>query len=118
MPGAGGVASLGVLFVVGMGLYGRMYVALERFEQRTNKLHVATVGFFSTRERLVDVSEVLGSTYHHGRMRRASVNAPWTTLRMAGQRLPLLVDGRGKVMNPDLAWKLLGVENVVSTGFS
>lgn len=106
-----GVGSLGVLFAAGMWLYGRVYVARMELDQKAGKLHVRTLRFLGTRDRVFDVSDVVGSSQHKGKLDLVgapSVNAPWTGVRIAGMSLPLIVDGQGEFPEPELSDRLLG----------
>jgi transmembrane protein TMEM70 (proton-transport ATP synthase complex) len=100
-----GVGALGVLFAVGMWLYGRCYVTKMELDQRAGKLYVHTVRFFGTRRHAFDVSGVLGSVYHEGELDSdlaPSVDAPWTSVSLAGRRLPLIVDQQGEFLQQEL----------------
>lgn len=106
-----GVGSLGVIFAAGMWLYGRLYVAKMELDRAASKLHVHTLRFLGTRERVFDVSDVLVTRRHAGRMDlpgSPSVNAPWTSLRLAGMRLPLIMDQQGDFPQGELTDELLG----------
>jgi hypothetical protein len=106
-----GVGSLGVIFAAGMWLYGRCYVAKMELDQRTGTLHVYTVRFFGSRKQVFDVSDILGSSYHEGKFDGMgvvpTVDAPWRSMRLAGRRLPLIVDQQGVFLEEELVNKLL-----------
>lgn len=65
-----------------------------------------------TRELVVSASDVVGLTYYDSRWvfgEARRVNAPWTTVRVAGRRLPLMFDARDERCDRKLAAKLLGI---------
>lgn len=114
-----GVALLGIAFAIGMWIFGRCYVSGIRFDEAADKLHVGTVGFFGNREEAFRSADIVGSTWHDGRMDNPAahlgdasgiyVDAPWTTVRILGRRLPLVVDGQGEIVDRTLAVRLLGI---------
>lgn len=96
-----GVASIGLIFAGGMWLYGRCYVASMEVDEGTGALRVRTVGFFGTREHVFDAERVRVGERHEGALDASllggsSVNAPWTSVRVEGRRLPLIVDEQGE----------------------
>jgi hypothetical protein len=100
---AAAVILLGVGFAAGMALYGRCYTARIEFDPDSNKYHLYTVGFLGSPEHVMDAKTVRNSRRHSGRFQgRIEVDAPWTTVRMAGWRLPLIVDGQGVVLDEKL----------------
>ncbi len=101
------VAVLGLLFLAGMWAFGRLYATRIRYDPAADALHVGTLEFLATREKVHAVSEVLGSSYHHGRMEGEGVNAPWFTVRLKGRRWPLIVDAQGVFPDRELAKRLL-----------
>ena len=110
------VASLGIIFAAGMWAYGRVYVSAMRFDEAADMLHVRTVGFIGGRDTIYPARDVLGSTYHEGRLDNdegdlvgVTVDAPWITLRMAGKSWPLIVDAQGEFPDRALAARLFVV---------
>jgi hypothetical protein len=103
------VAGLGVAFAVGMWMYGRCYAARIDFDEDTRQLQLHTVHFLGTGRQIVDVGDVGKSRWHHGQLQlRISVNAPWVSVRMAGRRLPLLIDAQGEVLDRRLMKQYFG----------
>lgn len=105
------VGSLGIVFAAGMWLYGRCYVAKIEADKHTGEVRVHTVRFVGTRTRTFDSADVTGVSKHENRLDlpgAPSVNAPWTGLRVRDGWLPLIVDGQGEFLEPELAGKLLG----------
>jgi hypothetical protein len=103
------VAGLGVTFAVGMWVYGRCYLARIDFAPETGQLHLHTVRFLGTGRQVIDVGGVGTSRWHDGQLQlHISVNAPWVSVRMAGRRLPLLIDAQGDVLDRRLMKKYFG----------
>ena len=97
-----GVASLGFIFAAGMWLYGRCYVAKMELDEQRGELHIYTVAFFGSAKRVFPVSDIRGSRYHGGKLYLAPlVNAPWRSVRLAGGRLPLVLDERGTFLKKE-----------------
>jgi hypothetical protein len=98
-----GVALLGVGFAASMGLYGRCYVARIELDEAAQQLHVYTLRFFGTARHVCDASEIVGGRRHRGKLTTPwlSVDAPWRTIRLAGRRLPLILDLQGEVLHPE-----------------
>jgi transmembrane protein TMEM70 (proton-transport ATP synthase complex) len=101
-----GVAGLGVAFLAGMWVFGRRYATRIRYDQAKDALHIGTLEFLAGREHIHAASDVLGSTYHHGRMEGEGVNAPWFMLSLKG-RSRLIVDAQGIFPDRALAERLL-----------
>jgi hypothetical protein len=91
------VVFLGGLFAAGMWLYGRIYAARIDLDPEANKLHLYTVRFLGSRRHVIDLADVGGAKHHAGRLftGRQAVNAPWRSVRLAGWRLPLIIDAQG-----------------------
>ena len=104
------VAGLGLAMLYGMWLYGCQYAARIDYDPSADALHVRTLQFLATREEVYAASEVVESTWHHGRMdtgEGVSVNAPWFFVRFRNRRWRLIVDGQGIFADPGLAARLL-----------
>jgi hypothetical protein len=103
------VAGLGVAFAIGMWVYGRCYAARIDFDAATQQLRLHTVRFLGTRRQVIDVGDIGEARWHHGQFQlHISVNAPWVSVRMAGRRLPLLIDAQGVVSDRRLMKKYFG----------
>jgi hypothetical protein len=96
----GFVGALGLAAAGGMALYISLYAL--RIEVRGEMVAIATMTPFGRRQREFALSLFGESAYHHGRLHHAGpvaggrealwVNAPWMTLRVAGRRLPFVID--------------------------
>jgi TMEM70/TMEM186/TMEM223 protein family len=106
------VALFGVAIAAGMGLYGRRYVARIGFDPDRRQIHLDTAGFFGTNRHVTDLAD-LGSVRAHRDVNRGdlgefvghptpTVNAPWMSVRIAGWRLPLIIDQQGEVLDRKL----------------
>jgi len=85
------VVLVGVLPTAGMWLFNRRY--LTRIERDGDKVALTTLGIISPGTRIFRVSDFTGQGHRHGQMSgRIAVNAPWIALRVAGVRLPFVVD--------------------------
>lgn len=103
------VALIGIGSLAGMWIYGRCYVMRAELDPADDSVSITLAGFpLPTRMRLRE-GEVERAASHAGQMRGSgvSVNAPWTSLRVRGRRLPLIVDAQGDVVRPDLAHRFL-----------
>lgn len=84
-------ATIGVLPLAGMVLYASLY--LRRIEREGDAVIVTVLGLFASAQHRYRVSDFERATKHEGRLElRSSVHAPWLTLRVAGRRLPYIVD--------------------------
>jgi hypothetical protein len=98
------VVGLGAVFPAGMWLYGRLYVARIDHDPEANKLHLYTVRFVGSRRHVVDLADVGATKHHAGRLDTGEhwVSAPWRSVRLAGWRLPLILDAQGEVLDAKL----------------
>ena len=80
------VAVLGVLPLAGLTLYARRYIL--RLVRAGEQAELTLLGFWAPIERRWPVGVFERSTDHDGRFWSGgvSVDAPWTTLRIAGRR--------------------------------
>ncbi len=99
-----GVSMLGIGFAAVMWLYGWCYVATINLDKQTQNLHIDTVRFFGSAKHVFNVLDMLGSRYHVGRF--DGVNAPWQSVKMAGRRLPFIIDKQGLFLEKGLMNKL------------
>jgi len=99
----GTVAALGLLCAAAMGLYSRQYIAQVRRAPGTDHLIIATPGLVGTRETTYLPSEV---TIGHARATQAiddafgtgiGIRAPWRAVYVPDRRLPLILDGQGRL---------------------
>jgi hypothetical protein len=104
MAVGGFIAVLGLSFVAGMWVYGRCYVMEASVDEGRGVLAFTLAGLLLRWRTEVPLDAVEGSTYHAGRSHTGdfTINAPWTAVRLRGRRLPLIVDGRGEFIRPEL----------------
>lgn len=105
----GVVAGLGLLFALGMWLYGKSYIRSIRYDPQAETLHLRTLGMFGDGRAVVPAGDVLGSTFSHGRLDNpvgVSVSAPWYKVRIAN-RGTYILDAQGAVLEPALLGRLL-----------
>ncbi|HVH13136.1 MAG TPA: hypothetical protein VM759_08795, partial [Longimicrobium sp.] len=100
----GSVAALGVFFLVGMWIYGRCYVMEAAVDEARGVLGITLAGLPLRRRMEVPLDDVKGSRYHigHTDTGKITVSAPWSSVRLRGRRLPLIVDGQGDFRDPEL----------------
>ena len=107
--GIGG-ALLGIIFLVGMWIYGKCYVARIEFDEQNKALHIYTVSFFGSEKHEINASKVLSSQYHEGELNLdIYVNAPWWTVWIKGRRLPFIVDEQGVFLEKNIMNKLFKI---------
>lgn len=88
---AAGMVCVGVLPLAGMMLYLSIY--LRRIERDGDAVVVTVLGLFASAQHRYRVADFEGAGRHDGQLNlRSRVNAPWLTLRVAGRRLPYIVD--------------------------
>jgi hypothetical protein len=103
-----GLGLLGTLVLAGLATYGRCYVAAIRYDATRQVVELDTPRLTGTRTQVVRASDVTGGHYYAGRLQTAgsSVNAPWTSLRIRGRRLPFILDEQGTVLDAALLTQL------------
>ena len=101
--GIGG-ALLGIIFLVGMWIYGKCYVARIEFDEQNKALHIYTVSFFGSEKHEINASKVLSSQYHEGEL-----NLDWWTVWIKGRRLPFIVDEQGVFLEENIMNKLFKI---------
>lgn len=93
------IALLGVLPAVGMVVYGRCYVLRLVWRGGAETVRVETLRPFGRAWRDIHGDQVTGLTRYEGTLhvpRGHHVDAPWVSLRVAGRRLPFVVDLQGE----------------------
>ena len=89
------VALGGVAPLVGAVLFSRRYVV--RLARKDAELLLTTLGFLSPAERRLPLERVAAATFDEGHAEGGpSVATPWIGLRIAGLRLPFVVDLRAE----------------------
>lgn len=105
-----GVALLGIIFLVGMWIYGKCYVAKIEFDEQNQVLHIYTVSFFGSAKHEINASKISSSQYHKGELNLdIHVKAPWRTVRIKGRRLPFIVDEQGVFLEKKIMNKLFRI---------
>ena len=102
------VVALGAAFPAGMVIFTSRYpLRIERDGDRLALWTMPPTGFGARRRELA-LSQIEGSRYHHGRMStpRQRVNAPWITLQVKGQRIPLVLDLQAEHIDQEAIAKL------------
>ncbi len=85
------IAVLGVLPFAGMAFYAGLY--LVRIERDGDAVTLTSLGMFRPVQHVHRVDDFLPTGFYEGRVNlRQAVHAPWLTLRVAGQRIPFVVD--------------------------
>jgi len=82
----------GIALAVGGWLYGPAYVTRIEADWKQETARFTVAGWVRGWSFTVPVGDIVSSRYHHG---GKAVNAPWTTVRLRGRRLPLIVDAHG-----------------------
>jgi hypothetical protein len=101
MIAKGFAALVGFASVIGILVYGRCYV--QRIEQAEDgSLTLRLTGALGSPKLRLTRDSIEGTRYRRGRFTGGDihVNAPWTSLRVIGRRLPLIVDEQGEFLDP------------------
>jgi hypothetical protein len=108
----GFVAFLGLIFILGMDVYGRLYISRAMWDESARMVLFETVRWWGVGQMRVPVAEIVGSHFESGDFYtiRHQVNAPWYFVRLRGRRLPLILDGQGVFPQPGLARNLLNLK--------
>jgi hypothetical protein len=112
------IALFGVACAAGMGLYGRLYAARIGFNPDRRQVYLEGVGLLGNIRHVIDRADLGGVRFHRdvcrGRVGAVvghpvpTVDVPWMSVQIAGRRLPLIVDRRGEVLDPELMRVLFG----------
>lgn len=95
------IGALGLLLLIGMLYYSSIYVVRISYLAR-NQLYQVNFSSAALRAPITfSASEIRSSRYHEGMMGGdgVSVNAPWTIVRVSGERRPLLIDDQGEILS-------------------
>jgi hypothetical protein len=89
-----GVAFLigGIAIAIGAWLYGPAYVTRIEVDREQQLARFSVLGWVRGWSFTVRPDDIVSGRYHDG---GTMVNAPWTTVRIRGRRLPLIVDAQG-----------------------
>jgi len=95
------VGGLGLVVGIAIMIYAAHYAV--RMVRDGDRLLIETLApwVLGTWHHEFPVAQVEGSSFHEGRLNtyKHSVNAPWRTLRIAGQRFPFILDAQEETMN-------------------
>jgi len=102
------VALAGAACFAGMWIYGRRYVAAIRMDEAGGLVEIDTLGLAGPRTLRVPASAVHIGRFHEGYLStpKATVHAPWTTMRVDGLSRRLILDEQGRLLDPDFAKRL------------
>lgn len=103
------VALLGIALILCMMTFASLYVVKLSREKELICIEALPIWGLGRKRYSFDVSEVGEAAYHHGRMKRGvttsagstlfqNIDAPWITLRIAGKRLPFILDLQAEVI--------------------
>jgi hypothetical protein len=112
---AGGVAMSWVMRIVvgglflGMGLgtvalgclYGLMYIARLEIDRARDVVRITLAGYVTGRSFTARPSDFVSAKFH------SSGSAPWTTVRLHGRKLPLILDEFGRFDDPHAVDRLI-----------
>jgi hypothetical protein len=110
-----GVSTLGIACAVGIWYFGRIYIAQILVDEGHQNLEIQTLSFLGFHRFITPVEQVGADKYHPGQLDIAngqSTDAPWCSVRIAGRRLPLLLDAQGMSNDVKLLRELLHKEDL------
>ena len=106
-----GIAFLlgGIAIAIGTVVYGWCYVSRIEFDRAAERVRVHVAGYVLGRSFEVRPEDFASARGHDGYFDggRMAVNAPWTTVRIRGRRLPLILDDLGDFIDRDAVNALL-----------
>ena len=87
----------GIGIAVGGWLYGPAYVTRIEVDREQQLARFSILGWVRSWSFTVRPDDIVSGRHHEGRLDtgRHRVHAPWTTVRIRGRRLPLIVDAQG-----------------------
>ena len=105
----GGVALIGLAFLVGMDIYGRVYLASVSFDEQANCLYFETLRWWGRATAEISPADVLNNQFHRGFLQTDAhtVNAPWCSISVKGHKLAYVLDLQGEFKERKLAKRLL-----------
>lgn len=86
--------AMGIGITLGSCIYSACYVSRIQVDREEGLVRFSVAGFVRGWSFTVRPDDIVSARFHDGyyRTRRMTVNAPWTTVRLRGRRLPLVVD--------------------------
>jgi hypothetical protein len=84
----------GVAIAIGSWLYGAAYVTRIEVDREQERARFSVLGWVRGWSFTLRPDDIVSGRYHAGNLDtgRHRVHAPWTTVRIRGRRLPLIVD--------------------------
>jgi hypothetical protein len=86
--------AMGIGITIGSCIYGPCYVSRVQVDREEGLVRFSVAGFVRGWSLTVRPEDIVSARDHDGYYDsgRSVVNAPWTTVRLRGRRLPLIVD--------------------------
>lgn len=105
----GFIALIGVGFLAGMIVYGRCYVMSAAVDRERGRVLLTLAGFLVPVRKEVAEADLLASRHSDGVLftGKQLVAAPWSSLRVRGRPLPLIVDEQGEFLDQELVYHYL-----------
>jgi hypothetical protein len=103
--------TLGIVCALGILIYARIYISRIEIDEAGQNLLIYTLNLIGFERQTVPVSQVRIGNLYKGRTANVMgpiVYAPWYTLRIKGQTLPLILDGQGHTLDGELLREVLG----------
>jgi len=103
----GSFAAFGAACIVGMLVYLWCYVSRIEEDDAGDAFRITVLWPFGGRRRMVRPDDVARASYNDGVY--MNVNAPWSSLRLRGRRLPFIIDAQGDFPDEHALDRLLHV---------
>lgn len=105
----GGLLATGVAVCLFCAVYGLLYVQRLEIDRDRDEVRITTSGYLRGRSFTVRPADFDSARFHAGYLRNGgvTVNAPWSTLRLRGRRLPLILDEAGEFLDPAALERLI-----------
>jgi hypothetical protein len=101
--------AIGIGGALGMVAHGRSHVVRAVWDPAAGHCRLTLAGFGAGARVTVPAAAGPRSQGHEGRTRARglTVHAPWFGIRIAGRRLPLVLDAQGEFLHPELVSTVL-----------
>lgn len=99
-------SGFGIACALGMLILARIYISSIEIDEAHQNLLICTLSLIGFRRQTVPVSQVRVGNFYRGKI--GTVDAPWYTVRIEGQNLPLILDAQGHAFNGKLLREVLG----------
>lgn len=105
----GFVALFGLSFLVGMLVYTHVYINRTWLDESAQMIVFEMIRLWGGARFSVPPQDILGSQHKAGKFETPNhtIDTPFYFVRVRGRRLPLILDGQGKMIHPTLAARLL-----------